>query len=125
MLKAKDIMVKKVITIDPEATLADAIDILISKKISGMPVVNKKGKMVGLISEKDILNFIFSGNLNNTTVSEAMSRKVVSFSPDTSIDKIALTIGENKFRRVPITNSEGKVIGIVSRRDIIKAAFLI
>jgi len=121
MLKVKDVMVKDVITIDPESTLADAIKILISKKISGMPVVDANGEMVGLISEKDILNCIFSGNLNNTRVKDVMTRNVVSFPLDTDVDKVALAIGERQFRRVPIVD-KGKVVGIVSRRDIIKIA---
>ncbi len=121
MLKAKDIMVKNVITIGPDATLAEAIKILLVKKISGMPVVNSRKKMVGLVSEKDILNFVFSGNLHNTSVAEAMTKEVISFSPDADIDRIALAIGERKFRRVPIVQG-GKVVGIVSRRDIIKVA---
>ena len=121
MLKAKDVMVKDVITISPEATLAQAIKTLISKGISGMPAVDSTGKMVGLISEKDILNCAFSGNLNNTKVADVMTKNVVTFSPDTDIDKIALAIGERQFRRVPIVDKD-KVVGIVSRRDIIKVA---
>ena len=119
MLKAKDIMAKNVVTIKPDATLAEAIKMLIAEKISGVPVVNAGGKMVGLISEKDILNLAFSGNLNNTKVEEIMTREVVSFSSDTDIDRIALVIGERQFRRVPIVDG-GKVVGIVSRRDIIR-----
>ncbi|MFH1957103.1 MAG: CBS domain-containing protein [bacterium] len=119
MLKAKDIMTENVLTISPEATLADAIELLIAKKISGMPVIDAAEKMIGIISEKDILNFAFSGNIHNTRVREAMTEKVVSFPPGTDADKISLSISENKFRRVPIVEG-GKVVGIVSRRDIIR-----
>ncbi|MFH1352522.1 MAG: CBS domain-containing protein [bacterium] len=119
MLKAKDIMTENVLTISPEATLADVIELLIAKKISGMPVIDAAEKMIGIISEKDILNFAFSGNIHNTKVREAMTEKVVSFPPDSDADKISLAISENKFRRVPIIE-DGKVVGIVSRRDIIR-----
>ena len=121
MLKAKDVMTKDVITISPDVTLKDAIELLLEKKISGMPVVDKKGKMIGIISEKDILNFAFSGNLSITKVSEAMSKNIISFPPNEDVDSIALTISENQFRRVPIIQ-EGKVVGIVSRRDIIRVS---
>ena len=124
MLKAKDIMSKDVTTISPEATLADAIELLIAKEISGMPVVDNRGKMIGLISEKDILNFAFSGNLYNTRVNEAMSKNITTFTPDTEVDKIAMTISQHQFRRVPIVEGE-KVVGIVSRRDIIRIALKI
>jgi len=119
MLKAKDVMTKDVITISPDATLADAIELLVAKEISGMPVVDADEKVIGIISEKDILNFAFSGNLRNTKVKEAMSKEVYSFSSDTDIDKISLCLSENKFRRVPIIDN-GKLVGIVSRRDIIR-----
>jgi CBS domain-containing protein len=124
MLKAKDVMTKEVITISSDATLADAIELLMAKEISGMPVINSKGEMIGIISEKDILNFAFSGNLHNTKVKEAMSKNVTSFPPDADVDSIALAIGHRQFRRVPIVE-EGKVVGIVSRRDIIRVALKI
>lgn len=119
MLKAEDVMTRGVITIGPDATLVDTIKLLVAKEISGMPVVDADEKVIGIISEKDILNFIFSGNIRNTKVMEAMTKKVVSFSSDTNIDKISLAISENKFRRVPIIDS-GKLVGIISRRDIIR-----
>jgi len=122
MQKAKDVMQKDVVTISPDATLEEACHVLVSKQISGMPVVNAGGKLVGLLSEKDILNFVFSGNLGNTKVSEAMSKDLTVFPPDADADKIALAIGEKKIRRVPIVDSKGKVVGIVSRRDIIRIA---
>jgi len=121
MLKAKDIMSKTVTTIRSDGTLLDAIQLLVCKEISGLPVVDDGGKMIGIITEKDILNFIFSGNLKNTKVADAMSKEVVSFSPETDMDTIALAVGQNRFRRVPIVK-EDKVVGIVSRRDIIRSA---
>lgn len=124
MFKAKDVMTKEVTTINPDATLAEAINLLLAKEISGMPVVDSSGRLVGIISEKDILNYAFSGNLNNTKVQEAMSKKVMSFPPDADVDSIALVICQHQFRRVPIVDKD-KVVGIVSRRDIIRIALKI
>jgi CBS domain-containing protein len=121
MLKAKDIMSQTVTTIRSDGTLLDAIQLLVCKEISGLPVVNEQGKMIGIITEKDILNFVYSVNLKNTRVADVMSKEVVSFSPETSVDTIALAVGQNKFRRVPIVDGD-KVVGIVSRRDIIRSA---
>lgn len=121
MLKARDIMSKKVLTISLDANLKDAIELLVANEISGLPVVDKQEKLVGIITEKDLINFAFSGNLNNTKVSEAMSREVTSFSADTDIYAIAIAISQHNIRRVPITES-GKVVGIISRRDVIRAA---
>jgi CBS domain-containing protein len=119
MLKARDVMTRDVVIIGPDAMLEDAIRILVEHKISGMPVCDTTGKVIGMISEKDILNFIFSGNVRNTRVKEAMTRTVISFSSDTSLDKICLVMGEKQIRRVPIIDHD-KLIGIVSRRSIIR-----
>jgi len=119
MLKASDVMNKDVITIGPEKSLLEAMKLLVCRQISGLPVVDSEGKVIGIVTEKDILNFVFSGNLKNTTVEEVMTRDVKSFPPDEKAEYIALVIGENKFRRVPIVD-DGKVVGIVSRRDIIR-----
>jgi len=119
MLKAKDVMIKEVVTITPDATLADAIELLVARCVSGLPVLDANKKVVGIISEKDILNFIFSGNLRITKVEEAMTKNVISFTSDTDIEKITLCISENKFRRVPIIDN-GKLVGIISRRNIIR-----
>lgn len=119
ILKAKDIMKKDVITIGPDVTLDKAIQRLLDNKISGMPVVDDNGKILGIISEKDILNFVFCGYLHNTKVSEAMTEDFVHFTPETRIEKIAVAISKYQFRRVPIIE-DGIVVGIVSRRDIIR-----
>ena len=119
MLKAKDIMTKDVVSVDPDATLEDAIRILLSSKISGMPVCDRDRRVLGIISEKDIVSFIFSGNVKTTKVKEAMSTKITSFPPDADIDKISLTMGEKVIRRVPIIEN-GKLVGIISRRSILK-----
>ena len=119
MLKAKDVMTKEVVTIEPDTLLAEAIDRLVSNKISGMPVCDKEGHIIGMISEKDLLNYIFSGNINNTTVKEAMSTQIISFPPDADLDKIALVMSEKQIRRVPILD-DGKLVGIVSRRSMLR-----
>ncbi len=119
ILKAMDIMEKNVITIGPEVTLDKAIQRLLENKISGMPVVDDNGKILGVISEKDILNFVFCGYLHNTKVSEVMTENFVHFAPETRIEKIAVAISKYQFRRVPIVK-DGTVVGIVSRRDIIR-----
>jgi len=124
MIKAHEIMTKKVITIHQDKTLLDTIEILVCKEISGLPVVDDKGKMVGIITEKDVLNFAFSGNLKNTSVKDVMTKEVKSFSPEDDVNAIALAISQNRFRRVPIIEDE-EVVGIISRRDIIRAALQI
>ncbi|MDD5686528.1 MAG: CBS domain-containing protein [Elusimicrobia bacterium] len=120
MLKAKDVMTKKVVTISKDATLMDVMELLESKRITGIPVVDTGEKVIGIITEKDILNFAFtfSSNLRFMKVEEAMTKKVVSFTSDTDIDKISSCFTKSNFRRVPIIDGD-KLVGIISRRDIL------
>lgn len=118
-LTANDIMTKDVVTIGPDSFLVEVVKTLLEKKISGMPVVNEEEKLVGVISEKDILNFAFCGHLRDTKVRKVMSKEIVHFTPKTEVNEIALSISKYHFRRVPIVKDE-KVVGIVSRRDIIR-----
>jgi CBS domain-containing protein len=121
MLKAKDVMTTPVVTISPDATLADATKLLDAKGITGVPVAEADGKVIGILTEKDILNFAYTymGDLRSTKVREPMTERVVSFSSDTTIDAIAACFSKSDFRRVPIID-DGKLVGIISRRDLIR-----
>ena len=118
IVSAKDVMNREIITITPDATVEEAMNILIDMKISGLPVVDPDGNMVGIVSEKDIINFSEDRNIKKAKVRDIMTSKVVSFPPETEITKIVKAISENRFRRVPIVE-DGKPVGIVSRRDIL------
>ncbi|MDP8314075.1 MAG: CBS domain-containing protein [Candidatus Celaenobacter antarcticus] len=120
LLKAKDIMMKEVITIGPDILLKKAIKKLLENEISSMPVVDDTGEMVGIISCVDILNLAFDGYLSNTKVEMVMTKNVVYFKPDTNVEEIAFAISKNHFHRIPIVK-DGRIVGIVSRRDIIKS----
>jgi CBS domain-containing protein len=120
MLKAKDVMSRNIITVSEDTSAVELAKILYENRISGAPVVDKQGRLVGVVSERDLLNIIFSGNVKTTKVSEIMTKNPLSFTPDTDLDKISLAISERGFRRVIIVDNENKVVGIVSRHDIIK-----
>jgi CBS domain-containing protein len=116
---ADEIMTRPAVTISPDASLTDAIELMLNNGISGMPVVDADGRLVGIITEKDVMNFAFSGNADDTAVREAMTTDVVTYPPKTDIAVLTNCLGSKHFRRVPIV-SEGKVIGIVTRRDIMR-----
>ena len=117
--KAADIMTTNVITAKKDMLLTDAIALLLRWHISAMPVVDLENKMVGIVSEIDLVNLAFDGNAADTTIEEVMVTDIVSFSPNTELADLVQTFSKRHLRRVPIID-KGKVVGIVSRRDILR-----
>ena len=117
--QAWEIMTKNVITIRENDSLLTAIDLMLRHSISGLPVLNEKDDLVGIVSEHDVMNFVFSGSAAEANVSDAMSTKLITCSPEDDIKKIADIFLEKRIRRVPIVKGN-KLIGIISRRDILR-----
>jgi len=117
--KAADIMTTNVITAKKDMVLTDVIALLLRWHISAMPVVDDDNRLVGIVSEIDLVNLTFDGNAADTTVEEIMVTDIVSFSPDTQLADLVQSFSKRHLRRVPITD-KGKVVGIVSRRDILR-----
>ena len=118
-IKAREIMTTPVVTTTPETPILEAIRSMLRFHISGMPVVDSQGRLAGIISEHDIMNFTFSGDAEDTTVAVAMSRTVHSFGPDSLFEEIVNCFAAKQIRRVPILE-DGNVVGIISRREVLR-----
>ena len=116
---ARDIMTGTVITAKEDMILTDVIKLLLRWHISGMPVVDDDGNLLGLITEHDVVNFAISGEAADTKAGEVMTRNVETYTPDILVTEIINRFASNLIRRVPVVE-DGKVIGIISRRDIIR-----
>ena len=114
---AKDIMTRNVITVSPTMTVKNLAMTLIKNQISGAPVAGKNGKIVGIVSESDIVA------KKGKQVSAIMSKNIVSVGAETSVEDIARMMTTHHIKRLPVMNG-GKVIGIVSRADIVSAIAL-
>jgi len=130
MLCAKTIMKRDVITVHPQTPLDKVIQSLIHYNITGMPVLNEDSSIAGIITEKDILNFLLDEDildtandrlLYETTAHHVMTPNVVHFDEETPLTAICRALVERHFRRVPIVDKDGKLVGIISRKDIIAA----
>lgn len=117
--KAADIMTTNVITAKKDMVLTDVRALLLRWHISAMPVVDNEDKMVGIVSEIDLVNLTFDGNARDTIVEEVMVTDTISFSPNTELADLVQTFSKRHLRRVPIID-KGKVVGIMSRRDILR-----
>lgn len=146
MTIVSDVMTRKVVTVTEGTSIKDLCSILNEHKISGVPVVSETGDLVGIVSEKDVVAHQVAGlepdfvdpdlyelisskylghdelarGQSRMYVEEIMNRTVVTVTPDIDIEEAAHILLENSRRRLPVVK-EGKVVGIVSVLDLLKA----
>ncbi len=113
-MQAKDIMTRDIITVPPTMTIRNLATTLIKNQISGAPVAGKNGKILGVVSEADIVA------KKGKDVKSIMSKKIISVTEDTAVEEIARLMTAEKIKRVPVMRGED-VVGIVSRADIVSA----
>ena len=111
---AKNIMTKDVVTVSPTITIKNLAKTLIENQISGAPVVDKNGKILGVVSEADIVA------KKGKQVKAIMSKKVLTVSEETAVEEIAKLMTTHKVKRLPVMRGD-KLVGIVSRADIVGA----
>jgi CBS domain-containing protein len=144
-MKAADVMTRRLITIDPDSSVADAAKRMLENRISGMPVLDEQGRLIGLISEGDLLRrsemgthqrqrrswwlTLLSGptgaaddyvKSHSRRVRDVMTQSVVSVSPDASLNDIVNVLERHRIKRVPVLDN-GKLVGIVSRANLLQA----
>jgi CBS domain-containing protein len=120
MLKAKDIMTEEVISVKKDTPIFEAVELLAKNCITGIPVVEDDMTLVGILTEKDVLGLFYAlKDAENKTVNDFMTQPAVHFNENESLLDICDCLMNNPFRRVPVT-SKGKVIGIISRPDLIE-----
>jgi CBS domain-containing protein len=124
-MNVKNILSQKgadVLTLEPTATLADAMDILAKRRIGALVITGADHRIVGILSERDVVRAIAERGTDilQSTVAETMTRKVVSCGQNETIAEIMGRMTAGKFRHVPVVE-QGRLIGIVSIGDIVKA----
>jgi CBS domain-containing protein len=125
MITAKQLMNTSVITIGPDEDIYEAMRMMALNNVTGLPVIDEDGTLLGIITEKDILvllcHTLEEAVLDHPvgTVGQFMTRRVVGFGPTDNLADIAQCLSINDFRRVPILD-HGKLVGIISRKDVIR-----
>lgn len=141
-----DVMSRDLITATPDTPLTEVIKTLAEKRISGLPVVDQAGKLVGVISETDLMwqesgvtppayimlldSVIYLENpaqyerdlhkALGQTVGEVMSRDPITIAPTKTLSEAARLMHERKIHRLPVLDAEGRVVGLLTRGDIIR-----
>ena len=121
----KDHMTTKLVTFRADDTIDQVMESLTKSKISGAPVVDESGALIGIISEIDCLREIIKGKYTNTVrfpakVQELMTKDVITLSPDMTLFDAAQKFLEYKIRRFPVLK-EGRLVGQISLSDVIRA----
>ncbi len=111
---ANDIMTKKVITVSPTTSVKDLAKTLTKNKVSGTPVADKNGKLLGIVSRTDIVA------KGGEKVKDIMSKDIISVNEEIPVEEIANLFTTHKINRVPVLRGK-KLVGIVSRADIVRA----
>jgi CBS domain-containing protein len=120
-LTAKDVMQKPVLAATPRASLRDVAGQLVTNEFSGMPVAASDGRVVGVITEADVLRALLEGKkLQNLAASDVMTGPPITVSTDTPLDDVMRILEDHRILRVPVT-SQDKLVGIISRSDVIRA----
>ena len=116
-MNAKDIMTRDIITVTPNMSVKKLAMLLIKSQISGAPVSGKNGKIIGIVSEADIVA------KKGRDVRAIMSKKVISIAEETSVKQIARLMTTHGIKRLPVMRGDD-IVGIVSRADIVNAVAL-
>jgi CBS-domain-containing membrane protein len=145
MLTVKNIMTRDLITVSPDTEIVHAAKLLLEKGINGIPVVDKKGELVGIICQSDLIaqqkrlpipsvftlldGFIPLTSTKHfekavqkiaaTTVADAMTPNPVTVRTETSIEELASLMVDKNFHTLPVVD-EGKLVGVVGKEDVLK-----
>jgi CBS domain-containing protein len=142
-MQARDLMVSPVVTVQPSASVKEVAKLLLEQGISAVPVVDEQGKLVGVVSEGDLLHRSEIGSERRRSwwllgltdeetlaaeyvkaharkVADVMTRKVITAAPDASLHELATLMEANAIKRVPIVD-DGRLVGIVSRANLVRA----
>ena len=123
-VKVGDYMARRLITFRPETHVVEAITVLLDKKISGAPVVDDEGNLVGILSEVDLMRVIVQDSYYDESagiVADYMRSEVDTVDPDLDIYQLAERFSTEHRRRYPVVKN-GRLLGQISRRDVLRAA---
>ena len=119
----REYMTRSVITLSPGTEILKALMVLAKNDISGAPVLDARGPVVGMLTEKDCLKSALEATYHSEfggLVADYMSREVAFVEPDDGVVKVAERFVTHRYHRYPVLE-DGMLVGIISRRDVIQA----
>ena len=121
-MKAQQIMNRPVIAAMKTATAKDVATQMLIWGFSGMPITDRDGSVVGIVSELDLIRVLRAGKaLETTTAADIMTRDVIAVDVDASVDEVMEILDAQHVVRIPVLE-DGKLVGVISRPDVLRAA---
>lgn len=142
-MKVREIMKREVISLSPELSVKEGVEILLKRRISGLPVMDKNERLKGMFTEKDFLRYLLPSYLDKVgefryeenpkyvkhkisqmdklKLRQLMRREVVTVEEDVTLCEVARMMLTQKVRRIPVVSKDGRVVGMVTREDIVRA----
>lgn len=122
-MKARDIMVRNVMVASPESNCGDVVREFVANRYTGMPVVSRDARVVGVVTEFDLLSAYRNGNIPEDLAVEQIMSPPITVDADADFDTIADLLQREGIIRVPVTD-DGVLVGIVARHDLLRAALM-
>jgi CBS domain-containing protein len=144
-MHVKDFMIKEAITVLPEASIKEVMKTFVEKKIGGVPIVDSGGKLLGIVTDGDILRAIkpvdqhiqnyftysilieeinlesrMSEMKNLSIIKIAKTRNIVTIHPEDELKKVVQLLSKHHFKKLPVVDDENRVVGVLSRGDVIR-----
>ena len=122
MLTVRSITSGKLVTVSPDTSIQSAIELMLSQEISGLPVVDQQGSLVGIVTEFALLGLAYDEKIRQDTVAQHMTTDVLTIEAEDPVSKVADLCLVHRVRRVPVMD-KGKLVGLIARRDVLKALY--
>ena len=119
-LTIQDVMTRKVISLRANASIDEAFTLLLGHQISGLPVVDDEGRLVGVLSERDLLRMLYHPDVKVQRALDYASLDVVTIRAGEQLSNVVEVFLSRPYRRVPVVDDDGKLVGVVSRRDVVR-----
>ena len=119
MRPVRDVISSNAVVIRENATVEEAIHCLLEHRVSGVPVVDQQGSLVGIISEFQLIEAVYRPDVKREQVRDLMTKDVITVGQDADISEVANLLLLHRIRRVPVVH-EGKVLGVIARNDLLR-----
>ena len=120
---AKAFMSKSFVTVSPDTDIYQAMKVLLKYRVSGAPVMDSNGEMVGIVTEKDCLYLAahdtYENDRHGGPVSNFMTTEVLTLTPETGLSEVAQIFMDTPYRKLPVLDN-GKLVGVVRRSDVLE-----